>query len=74
MGYACDPHQQWADEGWGDCPEPPTCGDCGYFEPSPYMGDDGGVCIFGTVVTLNRVHVEWRLGNDDVCECEGFFE
>ena len=21
-GYACDPHQQWADESWGDAPEP----------------------------------------------------
>lgn len=72
MGYACDPHQQWADEGWGDCPESACCGDCGYFEPSPYMGDDGGVCVFGTEVSQHLTHIEWRLGIDDVCGA--FFE
>ena len=36
----CDPHQRWADEGWGDVPEPSACGDCGYFEPSPFLNDE----------------------------------
>ena len=68
MGYACDPHQQWADEGWGDAPEPSTCGDCGYFEPSPYLNDLGGVCILATEVTRHRVHVEWRRDTDSCGE------
>ena len=66
--YECDPHQRWADEGWGDCPEPPTCGECGYFEPSPYMGDDGGVCILATEVTRYRARVEWRRDTDSCTE------
>ena len=65
--YACDPHQQWADIGLGDDPEPSTCGDCGYFEPSPYPGDDGGVCVLATEVTRDRVNIEWRLMGDDAC-------
>ena len=68
MGYACDPHQQWADEGWGDAPEPLSCGDCGYFEPSPYLNDLGGVCTLATEVTRNRVHVEWRRDTDSCGE------
>lgn len=72
MGYACDPHQQWADEGWGDDPEPPTCGDCVHFAPSPYMGNDGGVCAFWTEVSERLTHIEWRLGGDE--ECGGFSE
>ena len=68
MGCLCDPHQQWADEGWGDCPEPPTCGDCGYFEPSPYLNDLGGVCTLATEVTRNRVRVEWRRDTDSCGE------
>lgn len=68
MGYECDPHQRWADEGWGDATEPPTCGDCSLFEPSPYMGDDGGVCVFGTEVSLRLTHIEWHLGGDEACE------
>ena len=66
--YACDPHQQWADIGLGDDPEPPTCGDCGYFEPSPYLNDLGGVCTLATEVTRNRVHVEWRRETDSCGE------
>lgn len=68
MGCLCDPHQQWADEGWGDAPEPPTCGDCGYFEPSPFLNDLGGVCTLATEVTRNRVHVEWRCDTDSCGE------
>lgn len=68
MGYACNPHQQWADEGWGDCPESPTCVDCCYFEPSPYIGDDGGVCVFGTEVSEHLTHIEWHLEDDGACE------
>lgn len=64
MGYECDPHQQWADEGWCDAPEPSACGDCGYFEPSPFLNDEGGVCILATEVTRNRVHVEWKRETD----------
>ena len=68
MGYECDPHQRWADEGWGDAPEPSTCVDCSLFEPSQYMGDDGGVCLFGTEVSQRLTHIEWHLGGDEACE------
>lgn len=68
MGYECDPHRQWADEGWGDAPEPFTCGDCGYFEPSPYLSDEGGVCILATEVSLRLIHIEWHLGDDEACD------
>lgn len=68
MGYECDPHQRWADEGWGDVPEHPTCGDCCYFEPSPFLNDLGGVCILATEVTSNRIHVEWRRETDSCWE------
>ena len=68
MGYECDQHQRWADEGWGDAPEPSTCGGCNLFEPSPYMGDDGGVCVFGTEVSQRLTHIEWHLGGDEACE------
>ena len=68
MGYACDPHQRWADEGWGDAPEQALCRHCNLFEPSPYMGDDGGVCVFGTEVSQRLTHIEWHLGGDEACE------
>ena len=68
MGYECDQHQRCADECLGDAPEPSTCGDCNLFEPSPYMGDDGGVCVFGTEVSQRLTHIEWHLGGDEACE------
>ena len=68
MGYACDPHQQWADEGWGDNPEPDFCRDCNLFVPSPYMGDDGGVCAFWSEVSELLTRIEWHLGDDEACK------
>ena len=68
MGYECDPHQRWADDGWWDDHEPAICRHCNLFEPSPYMGDDGGVCVFGTEVSQRLTHIEWHLGGDEACE------
>ena len=33
-----------------------------------YIGDDGGVCVFGTEVSQRLTHIEWHLGGDEACE------
>ena len=68
MGYACDPHQQWADEGWGDDPEPSTCDRCAHYEPSPFPAGDFGLCMLHTEVSRHLTCIAWRYGHEEACE------
>ena len=67
MGYACDPHQQWADEGWGDDPEPTTCCGCAHYEPAPFPAEDFGLCMLETEVSRHLTRIAWRYGDEDAC-------
>ena len=68
MGYECDPHQQWADEGWGDDPEPKICEECRHYEYAPFHSADHGICLARSEISEHRIYIEWMFGYEGACE------
>ena len=71
MMYECDPHQQWADEGWGDAPEPDFCRDCSWYDEAPFANASCGICMLSSFVSGGYGDVTWVRDTDSCGEFTG---